>query len=344
MMGPKVYVVLLVHNRKEVTAKFVRCVLEQTYKNYHLILVDDGSTDGTADFVRERVAALSVLHGDGNLWWAGALSRAYEYLSQNEPSEHNIVLIMSDDMTFNAAYFQTVVSDEDLAPGAPVVPPGQLVSAQDGDSCHPPTEWGLAIDWPSLSTRLVQQGEEVDAATTPGLYMLYSTYRSLGPLHRHLLPHYLSKLEYTIRAKRRGLKVLPSKRSEVLVDRSTTGSHRDEATTLREFLYNHLVSKKTAYNSTTLNTGTILFCWQLPGRTSPAHCTRSTFASCQSWLDSSGVRTFTRCAKAPVPSMRLLRHGHSPARCQDATPAKHAGLPPAFWKRLPEPSGWQGVK
>jgi GT2 family glycosyltransferase len=249
LMGPKVYIVLPVHNRKEVTAEFVRCLLEQTYKNYHLILVDDGSTDGTADFVRERVAALTVLHGDGNLWWAGALSRAYEYLSHNEPSEHDIVLIMNDDTTFNAAYFQTVVSDEDLAPGALVVSPGQLISAQDGDSCHPPTEWGFAIDWPSLSTRLVREGEEVDAATTRGLYMLYSTYRSLGPLHRHLLPHYLSDLEYTIRAKRRGLKVLPSKRSEVLVDRSTTGSHRDEATTLRDFLYNHLVSKKTAYNT-----------------------------------------------------------------------------------------------
>jgi GT2 family glycosyltransferase len=248
-IGPKLYVILPAHNRKEVTARFVLCLLEQTYKNYHLILVDDGSTDGTADFVRERVPTLTVLQGDGNLWWAGALSRAYKYLFRNEPGEHDIILIMNDDTTFDAAYFQTVVSDEDLAPGALVVYPWQLISAQDKNSCRPPTEWGFAIDWPSLSTRLVQEGEEVDAVTTRGLYMLYCTYRSLGPLHPHLLPHYLSDLEYTIRAKRRGLRLVPSKSSEVLVDRSTTGLHRDEATTLREFLYSHLVSKKTAYST-----------------------------------------------------------------------------------------------
>ena len=249
MIDPKLYVILPVHNRKDTTAKFVQCLLEQTYTNYHLLLVDDGSTDGTADFVRERVPAVTLLRGDGNLWWAGALTKAYKYLSKNEPHDDDIVLIMNDDTTFNAAYFETVVFDEDLEPEALVVSPGQLISAHDKTSYRPQTEWGFAIDWPSLSTHLVQEGEEVDAATTRGLYMLYSTYRSLGPLHPHLLPHYLSDLEYTIRAKRRGLRLIPSKSSEILVDRLATGSHRDEATTLWEFLYNHLVSKKTAYNA-----------------------------------------------------------------------------------------------
>ena len=247
--GPKLYVILPVHNRIEITAKFVQCLLEQTYKNYHLILVDDGSTDGTADFVRERITALTVLRGDGNLWWAGALTEAYKYLSRTQPNDDDIVLIMNDDTTFNAAYFETVVFDEDLESGALVVSSGLLISSQDETSYHPQTEWGFAIDWPSLSTRLVREGEEVDAATTRGLYMPYSTYRSLGPLHPHFLPHYLSDLEYTIRAKRRGLRLIPSKTSGLLVDRSATGSHRDEATSLGEFLYNHLISKKTAYNT-----------------------------------------------------------------------------------------------
>jgi GT2 family glycosyltransferase len=249
MIDPRLYMILPVHDRIEITQKFVRCLLEQTYKNYHLILVDDGSTDGTADFVREHVSDLTVLNGDGNLWWAGALTKAYEYLTKNEPGEDDIVLIMNDDTTFSPTYLETVALDEDLASGALVVSPGQPISAHQKTPYHPQTELGFAVDWPSLSTRLVREGEDVDAATTRGLYMRYSTFRSLGPLHPHLLPHYLSDLEYTIRAKRRGLKLVPSKSSEVLVDRSTTGSHRDEATSLREFFYNNLVSKKTAYNT-----------------------------------------------------------------------------------------------
>ncbi|HUW95324.1 MAG TPA: glycosyltransferase [Anaerolineae bacterium] len=247
--GPKLYIILPVHNRIDVTAKFVQCLLEQTYQNYHLILVDDGSTDGTGDFVAGLVSQLTVLRGDGNLWWAGSLTKAFEYLSQNQPEDDDVVLIMNDDTTFDANYLEAVVGDTDLGPGALVVSPGLLVSGQDSAAQQPIREWGFAIDWPSLGTRLVREGEEVDAATTRGLYMPYSTYRSLGPLHPRLLPHYLSDLEYTIRAKRRGLELIPSKSSELVVDRSTTGSHRDEATSLGEFLYNHLVSKKTAYNT-----------------------------------------------------------------------------------------------
>jgi GT2 family glycosyltransferase len=249
MTNPKLYVILPVHNRIHITAKFVQCLLEQTYKNYHLILVDDGSTDGTADFVRERVAALTILCGDGNLWWAGALTKAYKYLSGIDAANDDIVLIANDDTTLDADYFETVVCDEDLKPGTLLVSPGHRISSEDRTFYRPQTELGFAVDWRSLRVYPVEEGEEVDATTTRGLYMLYSTYRSLGPLHPHLLPHYLSDLEYTIRAKRRGLRLIPSRNSHILVDRSTTGSHMDDARTLQEFLYNHLVSKRTAYNT-----------------------------------------------------------------------------------------------
>jgi len=249
MIDPKLYVILPVHNRKDTTAKFVQCLLEQTYKNYHLILVDDGSTDGTADLVRERVDALTILRGDGNLWWAGALTEAYRHLSKIEAANKDIVLIANDDTTFDDDYFESVVCDGDLKPGALIVSPGHRISSEDRTYYRPQTELGFRVDWPSLRVYPVGLGEEIDATTTRGLYMLYPTYRSLGPLHPRLLPHYLSDLEYTIRAKRRGLKLIPSTSSHLYVDRSSTGSHRDDSRTLKEFLFNHLLAKKTTYNA-----------------------------------------------------------------------------------------------
>ena len=54
---PSFSIIMPTYNRKFCIAKAVDSALAQTYGNYELVIVDDGSTDGTEDFVRERYAA-----------------------------------------------------------------------------------------------------------------------------------------------------------------------------------------------------------------------------------------------------------------------------------------------
>jgi len=42
-----------------------------------VFLVDDASTDGTAAAVAERFPAVRLLHGNGSLWWVGAMRMAF---------------------------------------------------------------------------------------------------------------------------------------------------------------------------------------------------------------------------------------------------------------------------
>ena len=53
---PKVSVIMPVYNRERCVSKAVESVFAQTYKDYEFIVIDDGSTDGTA--------ALLAAHGD----------------------------------------------------------------------------------------------------------------------------------------------------------------------------------------------------------------------------------------------------------------------------------------
>ena len=66
-MDNKVYILLPVHNRKNFTLKFVSLLMLQDHKNYTLLLIDDGSTDGTDVAVLNELPQSIVLKGNGNL-------------------------------------------------------------------------------------------------------------------------------------------------------------------------------------------------------------------------------------------------------------------------------------
>ena len=242
MINPRIYIVLPVRNRLETTKKFLECLKMQTYNNYHLVLIDDGSTDGTADYAKEQIEWITILSGNGKLWWAGAFNKAFAFLCKIKPSYDDLVWINNDDTIFDSDYFAKMINDKDLNPKSLIISPGHSIYTDF-------VERGFTIYWPSIKTLKLAEGDEPDALTTRGLYMYFCTYFSLGKMHPWLLPHYLSDLEYTIRAKRRGYRLIISNDTFIHVDRSSTGLHHDNSETLKEFLYIHLISKKSAINT-----------------------------------------------------------------------------------------------
>jgi glycosyltransferase involved in cell wall biosynthesis len=63
-MSPAISVILPVHNRADVLGRAIRSVLDQTLKNFELIVIDDGSTDNSVDvaksFTDERIRVIEL--------------------------------------------------------------------------------------------------------------------------------------------------------------------------------------------------------------------------------------------------------------------------------------------
>jgi len=73
---PEMYILLPVHNRRKLTQAFLECLSLQSFIDYHLVVIDDGSRDGTDDMVRQLMPNATILTGNGDLWWAGSLQSA----------------------------------------------------------------------------------------------------------------------------------------------------------------------------------------------------------------------------------------------------------------------------
>lgn len=91
---PSVAIVVLNWNNYEDTADCVRSLLTQEYANYEILVVDNGSTDGSGERIRDEFDSVEVLFNEDNLGFSGgmnvgirrALERSTDYvvLSNND--------------------------------------------------------------------------------------------------------------------------------------------------------------------------------------------------------------------------------------------------------------------
>lgn len=67
-------IVIPVFNRKEYTRECLLSLKDQTDQRFKVIIVDDGSTDGTEDMLREEFPEVEVLKGSGSLFWTAGVN------------------------------------------------------------------------------------------------------------------------------------------------------------------------------------------------------------------------------------------------------------------------------
>jgi GT2 family glycosyltransferase len=75
-----IHIIIPVHNRKMLTlACLENLKANGDLQKYQVIVVDDGSTDRTPEEVKSTYPEVTVLNGDGNLWWTGAIAKGMNY-------------------------------------------------------------------------------------------------------------------------------------------------------------------------------------------------------------------------------------------------------------------------
>lgn len=227
--GGTIYVLLPVHGRRALTQRFLESLARQTDRAFHVLLLDDGSTDGTASMARASGLPLTILAGDGSWWWAGALQRGYEWMRDAPSSPGDVVLIANDD---------TLIGEDFLAAGRAALArrPRTLLLAHRLNLDGKFVDAGVRADWATLRFLPVPDASQADCFSTRGLFLRREDFAALGGFRPRLLPHYLSDYEFTLRARRRGYSLAGDPSVTLRYDAASTGDLDPRAASLGEFL------------------------------------------------------------------------------------------------------------
>lgn len=231
------YIITAVHNRCEITKKFIDNLKASTYKNYRLLLVDDGSTDGTEAMVSQALPSSIVLRGDGNLWWGGALHKAYKFVTSGSVMDCSAVLYINDDTRFPENFLETGMELLNKHPDSLIAGCGYNIS--DGRMIDAAVNYNRK----NGDATFLPPGSKGNCASTRALLMTFDVYKKIGGFHPVLLPQYGSDYEYTLRASKKGFDILSFPAFRYDFDEGTTGYNRLKGIKLKQ-----LFSKRSRFN------------------------------------------------------------------------------------------------
>ena len=239
-------IVIPVHNRRDYTRQCLACLSAQTYQNFQIIVVDDGSTDGTDIMIEQEFPDVLVMKGDGNLWWTEATNWGVRHALQNrDRRQENFVLTLNDDTRVAPDYLQTMLDayrkHKPCLVGSVSVDndnPQKLEYAGAAFELYTAGGRHLAEDYHYNYRELVSRVTHVESQSLPGRGTLIplDVFDRIGLYDSKNYIHYMSDIEFSVRARKAGYRLIVNVASLVYEYTSATGIQVERGISLKEFI------------------------------------------------------------------------------------------------------------
>jgi len=210
--------------------KCLNSLLEQEYKNYVVVLVDDGSSDGTGEYVKNNFPAVRIVRGTGDWWWTKSMNEGIKSIL-NESKKDDIILSLNNDLIVKPDYLTCLLKVYNKY-GSCVVG-----STSVWDSDHDKIAF-IGVLWNNFNAKykavqestlkyseLDKKKDIVESDLLPGRGTLYSVglIDEVGFYDEVNFPQYIADEEFSLRAKKYGYKLLVSSEAVVYSDVENTG-------------------------------------------------------------------------------------------------------------------------
>jgi GT2 family glycosyltransferase len=207
----RVSVLLTCFNRREMTLaalSSLRDAASPSSIKYHVHLVDDGSTDGTGNAVREAHPEATVIQGDGSLYWNQGMRRAWQDAIPRRPDYY---LWLNDDLRLLPGSLDRLLAfqlTQELHHGPRVISIGKTIDEETGRSTY--GGYRIKGHLSRLNYRLLEPGEESCDTMNGNCVLIPARAVDDIGIHAQIFSHGFGDVEYGMRAVKNGYRLAES--------------------------------------------------------------------------------------------------------------------------------------
>ena len=207
-----IHVIIPVFNRLNYTIKCLYSLKNQkNYDDLKIIVVDDGSTDGTKQYLKNNFPQITVLNGSGSLFWGGAISLGIEYVIKISQSK-DWVLLVNNDVELSQDAISNLIKEAEKR-NRKVIVGALTINAEDKTTIITSgtivKSWFLNITkhvYKDFSVNQIHNREPimVDFLTGRSLLHPVEIFNTAGNYDAQTFPHYGADDEFSMRVKKYG--------------------------------------------------------------------------------------------------------------------------------------------
>ena len=239
-----IYIVIPVFNRKNFTRECLLSLQRGSNQNYKVIVVDDGSTDGTADMLREEFPEVEVLFGDGNLFWTASVNMGIKHALQ---AGADYVMTLNNDLEVAEDYIENTYKWMAEKPNA-------ILGALEMDAgTREPAFGGEIVDFKLNKVRYLLQElpkeqqvglHAVSQLPGRGLLIPRAVFEKIGLLDQERFPHYVADYDFTHTALRNGFELYVNYDAKLYTYPEESGERQNRQSKSLQNFYKHLFDIK----------------------------------------------------------------------------------------------------
>lgn len=234
------FIVIPVFNRWAFTEACLQSLRAQTFRDFRVIVVDDGSTDGTGQHLRQHFPEVEVVDGTGQLFWtAGVNAGIRRALHQGADR----VMTLNNDVVAAPDFVARMLEWARRFPQA-------LLGPLELDAhTRQPVYGGEVFSWLThtrrdlLATLPAEERRGLHPVTyLPGRGLLIPArvFAAIGLFDEKRLPHYLADFDFTSVARRHGFPVYVNYDAHLLTYPEESGQEQTRRHRSLRGYYQHL--------------------------------------------------------------------------------------------------------
>lgn len=216
--SPKIFIVLLNWNGKKDTLECLASLQNIKSPHFYTVIVDNGSTDGSVDTLREAYPQIPIIETGANLGFAGGNNIAIEWALSKQA---DWIFLLNNDTTVDPEILEQFLNAAHC-PCAPKILGAKIYRYSDPQRIdHLGGKWNPKIaEFESSSSSHLDDGisyekmESVDYACGAALFIHRSVFESIGLLEPRFFLFW-EETDFCRRAKRAGFEVWTAPKAKI---------------------------------------------------------------------------------------------------------------------------------